>query len=425
MSEHIRSCPLPEKPQDRPGPQKRYDGPLKTLRLPVGGMTCASCSAAVERALYAEPGVAEAHVNLPLERVDIRYAPEETTPKRLAQAILEAGYEVPEDATADAREEAEMQAATRDMVIFAGALVLTAPLIVRIGLIALGIEVAFPPWLELVLATPVQFVAGARFYRGAWKALKAGSGNMDVLVTLGTSAAYFYSLYLTITQGSAAAGHLYFEGAAIVITLVLLGKILENRAKRGTTAAIRELMALRPQTARVLRGGHEVEVPVDEVRRGDLVLVRPGERMPVDGVVEEGRSQADESLLTGESLPVPKDVGDPVTGGAINGNGRLKVRATRVGADATLARIITLVENAQSGKAPVQKLVDRVSAVFVPVVMGIAVLAFGGWLLAGGGFEQALVAAVSVLVIACPCALGLATPTAIVTGTGVAAKAGI
>jgi Cu+-exporting ATPase len=281
--------------------------------------------------------------------------------------------------------------------------------------------------VELALATPVQFVIGARFYRAAWKALRAGAANMDVLVALGTSAAWGYSLWLLATLGPAAStGRLYFEASVVIVTLVLLGKYLEARAKRGTTAAIRQLMDLRPRSARVQRAdGSEVEVPVAALRAGDVVAIRPGERVPVDGEVLAGASEVDEALITGESLPVTKAAGSRVTGGAINGSGLLVVRATAVGADSTLARIIRLVENAQAGKAPVQRLVDRISAIFVPVVVAIAAVTFGVTFAVAGAFEPAFVAAVSVLVIACPCALGLATPTAIMTGTGAAARAGI
>ncbi|MBM4220775.1 MAG: copper-translocating P-type ATPase, partial [Gammaproteobacteria bacterium] len=272
-----------------------------------------------------------------------------------------------------------------------------------------------------------KFVIGARFYRSAWQAIRARAGNMDVLVVLGTTAAYGYSLYLLAALGfSEAAGKLYFEASVVIITLVLLGKFLESRAKRGTTAAIRQLMELRPQTARVRQAdGTEREMPVFEVRTGDRIIVRPGERIPVDGIVHTGHSEVDESLITGESLPVDKQAGSRVTGGSINGTGLLQVRATAVGADSTLARIIRLVENAQSGKAPVQRLVDRISAIFVPVVVLLSALSFAGWFLVTGNFETSLVSAVAVLVIACPCALGLATPTAIMTGTGAGARAGI
>jgi Cu+-exporting ATPase len=280
-------------------------------------------------------------------------------------------------------------------------------------------------WVQLALAVPVQFLFGARFYVAGWKALRAGAGNMDLLVALGTSAAFGLSLYLLFRHAGHGMPHLYFEASATVITLVRLGKWLEGRAKRQTVDAIRALNALRPATARVLRDGVETELPVAQVRVGDLVRIRPGERVAVDGQVSEGRSHVDESLITGESMPVAKGPGDRVTGGAINAEGALTVKTLAVGAETTLARIIRMVESAQAGKAPIQRIVDRVSAVFVPVVLGIALLTALGWLGVTGDWEQAIVNAVAVLVIACPCALGLATPTAIMVGTGVAARCGI
>jgi Cu+-exporting ATPase len=283
---------------------------------------------------------------------------------------------------------------------------------------------ALPGWLQLALATPVQFWLGVRFYRAGWKALRARTGNMDLLVALGTSAAYGLSVYM-LWRHWEHEPHLYFEASAAVISLVLLGKWLEGRAKRQTTEAIRALQSLRPETARVLRAGAELEVPAAQLALGDIIVVRPGERIAADGVIVEGRSHADESMLTGESLPVAKAPGDAVTGGAVNAEGVLTVRATAIGGQSTLAKIIDLVENAQAKKAPIQRLVDRVSAVFVPVVLGIALVTILGWGFATGDWEQALLNAVAVLVIACPCALGLATPTAIMAGTGVAAKHGI
>ncbi|MDP2253198.1 MAG: heavy metal translocating P-type ATPase, partial [Thiobacillus sp.] len=277
--------------------------------------------------------------------------------------------------------------------------------------------------LQMALATPVQFWLGARFYRAGWKALRAGSGNMDLLVAVGTSAAYGLSVYLLLTRPDAM--HLYFEASAVIISLVLLGKWLEARAKRQTTEAIRALQALRPLTARVRLDGVDRDLPIDAIRVGDLVVNRPGERVPVDGEVIEGESQIDESMLTGESMPVDKQAGDAVTGGAINAHGVLIARTTAVGGETTLARIIRLVENAQAAKAPIQRLVDKVSAVFVPVVMVIALVTFIAWWALGGNAEVAILNAVAVLVIACPCALGLATPTAIMAGTGVAARHGI
>ncbi|HHK74058.1 MAG TPA: copper-translocating P-type ATPase, partial [Rhizobiales bacterium] len=313
----------------------------------------------------------------------------------------------------------------RDLMELGVSAALTAPFVGQMILQAAGVDFYLPPWLELALGAPVQFAIGRRFYRGAWKSVRAGSANMDVLVALGTSAAFFYSLFLFVRLGGAAEGHLYFAGAAVIITLVLLGKILENRAKRGASSAIAELAALRPETARVERGGKEEEIAIEAVRPGDMVLVRAGERIPVDGEIMQGKSEIDESLITGESLPVARAPGDMVTGGAINGTGHLHIRADKIGAQSLLGRMIALVEDAQLHKAPVQRAVDKVAAVFVPIVIAIALAAFAGWMFAGAGFEKALVAGVSVLVIACPCALGLATPTAIVAGTGAAAKSGI
>ena len=407
--------------------------PSRDWSFPIAGMTCSACSTRVEKALRAVPGVLEANVNLALERADVTGLAGIVTGEALAAAVARAGYEarIPAVAADRARAEEEQRAADavaarRERLMLLVAALLTLPLVAQMAAMMAGLHLHLPAWLEFALATPVQFICGARFYRGAWKALRARSGNMDVLVALGTTAAWAYSVYLMATLGDAAQGHLYFEASAVVVTLVMFGKFLETRAKRGTTAAIRQLMNLRPQTARV-RGadGREAEVAVAAVRTGDLVIVRPGERVPVDGEVAGGASEVDESLITGESLPVAKSPGTRVTGGAINGTGLLEVRATTVGEDSTLARIIRMVENAQAGKAPVQRLVDRISAVFVPVVVAIAVLTFAGWMLHDGAFEHALIAAVSVLVIACPCALGLATPTAIMTGTGAAARAGI
>ena len=302
---------------------------------------------------------------------------------------------------------------------------LTIPLLTPMLLQLFGIDWMLGPWVQLALATPVQFGLGWRFYRAGWKAVRAGAGNMDLLVALGTSAAYGLSVYLLFRHAEHGMPHLYFEASAAVITLVLLGKWLEGRAKRQTTEAIRALNALRPATARVRRGGVEIEVAIDKVVVGDQVLVRPGERIAVDGEVTEGRSHVDESLITGESLPVAKAVGDKVTGGAINAEGALTVKTLAVGAETTLARIIRMVESAQAAKAPIQRMVDRVSAVFVPVVLGIALVTLVGWVMATGDWEHAVINAVAVLVIACPCALGLATPTAIMAGTGVAARHGI
>jgi Cu+-exporting ATPase len=391
--------------------------------LAIGGMTCATCAGRVEKALNRVPGVEQASVNLSLERAEVAGRAD---PAALAQAVEKAGYTAsPVDDTADGQAEADAAAGRREAVEMAAAAALALPLILPMLAMPFGLDWALPPWIQLVLATVVQFAIGRRFYRAAWPALKAGTGNMDLLVALGTTAAWGYSTALVVAQGGGAAGHLYFEGSAAVIAFVMAGRWLEARAKRGTTAAVRSLMALRPERARVLRDGREVELPISMVRAGDEVRVRPGERLPVDGEVVEGETEVDESMITGESLPVAKAVGDAVVGGAVNGTGALTLRATAVGRDSTLSKIISLVERAQSGKAPVQRLVDRVSAIFVPIVVGIAAAAFAGWLLAGGTLELAVVAGISVLVVACPCALGLATPTAIVAGTGAAARAGI
>ena len=386
------------------------------IQLPIEGMTCASCVARVEKALRRVPGVATAEVNLATETATVTLA-EGAAPETLVTAVRGAGYEA-------RLSPVKKPTADRSWWPVAMAAALTAPLLLPMIAGIANADWMLPGWLQFVLATPVQFWLGARFYRAGWKALRARTGNMDLLVALGTSAAYGLSVYM-LGRHWDHEPHLYFEASAAVITLVLLGKWLEGRAKRQTTEAIRALQALRPETARVLRAGEEVEVPIAQLRVEEQVIVRPGERIPADGVVEQGHSHADESMLTGESLPVAKAPGDAVTGGAVNAEGLLTVRVSAVGAQSTLARIIELVESAQAKKAPIQRLVDRVSAVFVPVVLGIALLTVLSWGFATGNWEQALLNAVAVLVIACPCALGLATPTAIMAGTGVAAKHGI
>jgi Cu+-exporting ATPase len=404
-----------------------------TYSFGVSGMTCSACAGRIEKALNKLPGVLDANVNLALERADVRTIAGAVPLDTLAAAVAKAGYEAhvasasEEQALVDARHEAkEKTKLQHDMLMLRVSMVLAAPLVGHMILKFLGFDVQLPVALEVLLATIVQFVIGARFYKAAYKALRARSANMDVLVVMGTSAAYLYSWYLIGTLGAAAHGKLYFEASTVIITLVLLGKFMEARAKRGTTAAIRQLMDLRPQTARLRRpDGTEVEIAISEVRAGDVVRIKPGERVPVDGEVLSGQSELDESLITGESLPVNKNPGDTVTGGAINGTGLLDVTATKIGEDSTLSKIIRLVENAQAGKAPVQRLVDRVSEIFVPVVIAISAVTFAVWFSTTGTFESALVAAISVLVIACPCALGLATPTAIMTGTGAAARSGI
>jgi len=396
--------------------------PALSTDLRVSGMSCASCSGRVEKALAALPGVIAASVNLATETARVETAgPVDVA--LLVAAVERAGYEayVPQAEATPPQRTATPLAWLRGEnaglpVLLAAALSL--PLVLPMLLP----HAMLPAWLQWLLATPVQFLFGARFYRAGWKALRARAGNMDLLVALGTSAAYGLSVYLLLARDAA---HLYFEASSVVITLVLLGKWLEARAKRQTASAIRALQALRPESARVRRGTVDTDVPIANVRVDDVIVVRPGERIAVDGIVIEGASQVDEALITGESLPVARHAGDAVTGGAINGDGLLLVRTSAVGAESTLARIIRLVEDAQAAKAPVQHLVDKVSAIFVPVVVVLAALTLAGWLLAGADGEVAIINAVAVLVIACPCALGLATPAAIMAGTGVAAKYGI
>ena len=396
--------------------------PELTMTFAVGGMTCASCSGRVEKALRKVPGVVSAEVNLATEMAEVKGSLNAIDPAKLIATIEKAGYTAhevlqdhPENSTPH----------TEPFWPVALAIVLALPLVAPMLAALFGLDWMLSGWWQFALATPVQFWLGARFYRAGWKALRAGAGNMDLLVALGTSAAYGLSVYQLLTHGSHGMAHLYFEASAVVIALVLLGKWLEGRAKRQTTEAIRALQALRPETARVRRDGQDTELPIAQVRREDVVVVRPGERVPVDGVVVEGASEVDESLITGESLPVAKHTGDRVTGGAVNAEGLLLVRTTAIGAETTLARIVRLVESAQARKAPIQRLVDKVSEVFVPVVLVIALVTLLAWGLMAGDWEAAILNAVAVLVIACPCALGLATPTAIMAGTGVAARHGI
>jgi Cu+-exporting ATPase len=397
-----------------------YGMPSRTVQLQVQGMTCASCVGRVEKALLQVPGVLEAQVNLASEAAHVTVS-EQTANAALVAAVQRAGYDVQAPQT---------EAQLRGPLLGEGARValaalLSAPLVLPMVAMLWGAHWMPPPLWQWVLATPVQFWLGARFYRAGWGALRAGAGNMDLLVAIGTSAAYGLSVYTMLGATDHHAPDLYFEGSAVVITLVLLGKWLEARARRETTAAIRALQALRPETARVRRDGTEQDLPLAQVASGDLVVVRPGERLPVDGVVAEGSSEVDESLITGESLPVSRAVGDPVTGGAVNGSGLLLVRATTLGAESVLSRIVRLVETAQGRKAPIQRLVDQVSAVFVPAVLVVALATLLGWGLLAHDWHAAVLHAVAVLVIACPCALGLATPAAIMAGTGVAAQRGI
>ena len=398
-----------------------YAVPRQGVDLAIDGMTCATCVGRVERALAGVPGVLEATVNLATGRAHVLRVQRGASSADLVAAVQRAGYE------AQALDEGVAPPPRRAhdagwRVALAAAL--SAPLALPMLGDLFGAHWMLSPWWQLALATPVQFWLGARFYRAGWKAVMARSGNMDLLVALGTSAAFGLSLFLW-WRDREGMPHLYFESAAVVITLVLLGKWLEARAKRRTLAALDALRALVPERATVRRAGVETEVALSEVRVGDEVVVRPGERVPVDGELIEGRSHFDLSLLTGESLPVARDAGERVAGGAINGEGRVVLRTTAIGAQTMLARIVALVEWAQAKKAPIQKMVDRVSEVFVPVVVALAAVTLLGWGFASGDWTQALVNAVSVLVIACPCALGLATPAALMVGTGLAAQRGI
>jgi P-type Cu+ transporter len=405
-----------------------------TLDIGIGGMTCASCVARVEKALKKVPGVQQATVNLATESARVTYTPESQMDARLRRAVRDAGYE---PLAPSAAIDAVATSPWAGFVPVAWGLALSAPLVLPMLGDVFGKHWMLPALWQFLLATPVQFVLGARFYKAGWYALKARSGNMDLLVAIGTTAGWALSVWLWLSAAPGAMVHLYFEGSAVVVALVLLGKWLEARAKRQTTSAIRALHALRPDVAHLLSGGaagaseqaneqaKEVDVPVAEVLVGDSLVVKPGERFPVDGTVLQGHTQVDESMLTGEPLPVSKEPGSLLTGGSINGEGRVVMQVGAVGAETVLSSIIRLVEDAQAAKAPIQRLVDQVSAVFVPVVLVIALATVLGWYLSGHPFELALIHAVAVLVIACPCALGLATPAAIMAGTGVAAKHGI
>ncbi|WP_162094375.1 heavy metal translocating P-type ATPase [Pseudomonas chlororaphis] len=401
-----------------------YSVPAHSLELNIGGMTCASCVGRVERALSKVAGVTRVSVNLANERAHVDLLGQVDSADLIA-AVDKAGYSATLWQAEHPERDDQQQRLQRERWSLVLAILLALPLVLPMVVQPFGLHWMLPAWAQFVLATPVQFIFGARFYVAAWKAVRAGTGNMDLLVALGTSAGYGLSLYQWAITPAGGMPHLYFEASAVVIALVLLGKYLESRAKRQTASAIRALEALRPERAILVVDGRERDVAISALRLNDLVLVKPGERFPVDGEVVEGQSHADEALISGESLPVPKQPGDPVTGGAINGEGRLLVRTLALGAETVLARIIRLVEDAQAGKAPIQKLVDRVSQVFVPAVLVLALATLIGWWLYGAPLETALINAVAVLVIACPCALGLATPTAIMAGTGVAARHGI
>ncbi len=409
-----------------------YQVPVATLELPITGMTCANCVATVERTLNKKvPGILEAVVNFATEKATVKYIPGAVSRAEMVAAVERAGYGVVQAASDEELVDAEKLARDREIrdqtrKLWVG-VAFTLPLFLLsmgrdFGLLGHWAHDTWVNYLFWLLATPVQFYTGWDYFVGGYKSLRNKSANMDVLVALGSSVAYVYSIVVT---AGLLGGHVYFETSAAIITLIKVGKLLESQAKGKTSEAIKALMGLQAKTARVERNGEELDIPTNQVQAGDIVIVRPGEKIPVDGVVVSGRSAVDESLLTGESLPVDKKPGDPVIGATLNKQGLLKFEATKVGSETALAQIVRLVEEAQGSKAPIQALADRVSAVFVPVVISIAALTFVIWLASGAGFTPALVRLVAVLVIACPCALGLATPTAIVVGMGKGAGQGI
>lgn len=411
--------------------------PTTTLELPLLGMTCANCANTIQRRLNKVEGVLDASVNFASEKATVKYVAGLVTHADLVATVRKAGYDVVEaasdaeleDAEAAAREDEIHHKWTRLIVGLSFALPLFVLSMARdFGLIGMWAHANWVNWFFLALATPVQFYVGWDYYVDGYKSLRNGSANMDVLVAMGSSVAYVYSVAVLIAKsvGSNILGdHVYFETSAVIITLIVLGKLLEVRAKGRTSEAIKKLIGLQPKTARVVRHDEELDIPIAEVVMGDVVIVRPGEKIAVDGEVLEGRSAVDESMITGESLPVDKVIGDGVIGGTINKQGLLKFRATKVGHETALAQIIRLVEQAQGSKAPIQRIVDRVSAWFVPAVIGFALLVFAIWLAEGAGWVPALLRMIAVLVIACPCAMGLATPTSIMVGVGKGAENGI
>ena len=414
-----------------------YEIPTATTELPLLGMTCANCANTIERRLNKVDGVLEASVNYANEKATVTFAPGAVTRPELVAAVRKAGYDVVEVEGDDQLEDAEAMARQAEIKHqekrFIVGLIFSLPLFLLsmsrdFGLLGAWSHAAWVNWLFWGLATPVQFYVGWDYYVGAYKSLRNGSANMDVLVAMGSSVAYIYSIFVTIalTLGSDLFGmHVYFETSAVIITLIVLGKLLEARAKGQTSEAIKKLMGLQAKSARVIRNGQEVDIPIAEVVAGDTVVVRPGEKIPVDGVVVDGRSSIDESMITGESLPVSKTVGDDVIGATINKQGLLKFEATKVGKETALAQIIKMVEQAQGSKAPIQRQVDKVAAYFVPAVILIALATFTVWFLVTGDFVAALLRLTAVLVIACPCAMGLATPTSIMVGIGKGAEYGV
>lgn len=403
----------------------------KQAVLKITGMSCAACSARIEKQLSKLDGVSKANVNLTTEKATVEYEPSQVKISDMIKAVESLGYgaQKAEDLTQD-KEKAEREKEIKKLrVTLIASIILSSPLLLAMIFSMLGIDVPFlhDAFFQLVIATPIQFIIGFRFYKHAFYALRSGSSNMDVLISMGTSAAYFFSLYNVFFEPAKMGGmkDLYFEASAVIITLILLGKYMEAVAKGKTSEAIKKLMGLQAKTARVIRDGNEEDIPIEEVVTGDIVVVRPGEKIPVDGKIIEGSSSIDESMLTGESLPVEKKSGDLCIGATINKFGTFKFEATKIGKDTVLSQIVKMVEDAQGSKAPIQKIADKVAGVFVPVVIGIAVLTFFIWFFTTGDLTKAIVSAVAVLVIACPCALGLATPTAIMVGTGKGAENGI
>ncbi|MEO0011807.1 MAG: hypothetical protein RLZZ535_196, partial [Cyanobacteriota bacterium] len=412
------------------------------INLKLRGMSCASCASSIEQAISRVPGVESCNVNFGAEQATIQYNPRQTSIEDIQDAIKEAGYaaySLQKQAMVTGEDDPEkaarkLESRALKLKIIVGSII-SLLLIVGSLPMMMGLNLPFipawlhNPWLQLVLTAPVQFWCGYRFYIGAWKAFKRHAATMDTLIALGTSAAYFYSLFATVfpnfflSQGLMP--EVYYETAAVVITLILLGQWFENRAKGQTSAAIRQLMGLQAQDARVIRNGREIDLPISEVQINDTILVRPGEKIPVDGEIISGNSTIDEAMITGESIPVKKQPGDRVIGATINKTGSFKFKATRVGTDTVLAQIVQLVQDAQGSKAPIQRLADRVTGWFVPVVIAIAITTFILWFTIMGNVSLALITTVGVLIIACPCALGLATPTSVMVGTGKGAENGI
>lgn len=407
-----------------------YDVVMDKAELGLKNMSCAACAARIEKALSKSPGVYKATVNFATETATVEFNSSDTNLKNLIKVVKDAGYDAFEKTEVNIdreKEEREREIKNLGILVVISAM-LSFPLLLSMFLNLMGKPggILYSPWFQLAVSAPVQFIIGFRYYKGAYHALKGGGANMDVLVAMGTSAAFFYSLYNAFTVPIEMIHHyLYFEASAVVITLITFGKYLEAVAKGRTSEAIKKLIGLAPKTARVVRGGEEKDIPIEEVEVGDIVVVRPGEKIPVDGTIIEGYSSVDESMLTGESIPVEKKVGDEVVGATINKTGAFKFQATKVGKDTVLSQIIKMVEEAQGSKAPIQKLADQISGVFVPAVIVIAAITFAVWYFIFDNFTAGLINAVSVLVIACPCSLGLATPTSVMVGTGKGAENGV